>query len=80
VVTAGRTALFPGAVVTVGRRGPDGGDGDGGGGGGVVLTAEEERDGVVPVCGGEDRRGLDGVEEGVRKFGSLTVSKLKSSS
>jgi hypothetical protein len=76
-VTAGKTTQFPGAVVTVGRRGPGGGDGReddafpkhggdgqatwtrwrwwcrGQEGGDGVPTTEEERDGVVPGCGGE---------------------------
>jgi hypothetical protein len=48
---------FLGAVVTVGRRGPDGGDGVRGGRerGGVVPMANEERDGAVPGHGGEGR-------------------------
>jgi hypothetical protein len=56
-VIAGRTAPFPGAVVTVGQRGPDYGDGVGGSRerGGVVPMANEERDSAVPGHGGEGR-------------------------
>jgi hypothetical protein len=59
MVTAGRMTRFPGAASMDGWCGPGDGDGDGSGGGReggvVVLTAEEEWDGMVP---GRD----DGVE------------------
>jgi hypothetical protein len=72
---------FPGAVVTVGRHGPDGGDSVRGGRerGGVVPMANEERDSAVPGHGGEGRagwrwRGLGCVKESAGNFGSLTKS------
>jgi hypothetical protein len=57
-VTAGRMVWFPGTALMAGRHGPGGSDGSGGSrdGSGVVLTAKEERVGMVSghcgECGG----------------------------
>jgi hypothetical protein len=85
-VTVGRTTWFPSAVVTTGWRGPGIGDGQvddvvaghggdgvgsGRGGGGVALIVEEERDDIVPGCGGEvrDKGAVLGHGDGVEAVG-----------